>query len=62
MTTQEAVAHYGSQHKLATALGIKQASVSGWGVYPPAIRQIQLQRLTRSRLKAEPGILDVKAA
>jgi DNA-binding transcriptional regulator YdaS (Cro superfamily) len=62
MTTQEAVSHYGSQQKLATALGIKQPTVSGWGVYPPAIRQIQLERLTRGRLKAEPGLLSVKRA
>lgn len=61
MTTQEAVQHYGSQTKLATALGIKQSSVSGWGEHPPAIRQIQLQRLTNGRLKVEQGLLDVKS-
>jgi DNA-binding transcriptional regulator YdaS (Cro superfamily) len=62
MTTQDAISHYGSQQKLATALGIKQPTVSGWGTYPPAIRQIQLERLTRGRLKAEPGLLSVKRA
>lgn len=62
MTTHEAVSHYGTQQKLAEALGIKQASVSGWGDFPPPIRQIQLQRITRNKLKAESGILDVKAA
>lgn len=62
MTTDQAIKHYGTQQKLATALGIKQGSVSGWGEYPPALRQLQLQRLTKGRLKAEPGLLTVRAA
>ena len=62
MTTQDAVRHYGSQTKLATALGIKQGSVSGWGEYPPALRQLQLQQITRGQLKAEPGLLSTKVA
>lgn len=60
MTTDEAIKHYGSQKKLADALGIKQGSVGGWREFPPTIRQIQLQRITNGRLKAEPGLLDVK--
>jgi DNA-binding transcriptional regulator YdaS (Cro superfamily) len=60
MTTEQAISHYGTQTKLATALGIKQGSVSDWGEYPPAIRQLQLQRITNGRLKAEPGLLSVK--
>lgn len=62
MTTQDAVKHYGSQAKLAAALGIKQGSVAGWGEHPPAIRQLQLQQITRGRLRAERGLLAVKAA
>lgn len=62
MTTEQAIRHYGSQQKLASALGIKQPAVAGWGKHPPAIRQLQLQQLTRGRLKAEPGLLSVKAA
>lgn len=60
MTTDQAIKHYGSQTKLADALGIKQGSVSGWKEHPPALRQIQLQRLTNGRLKVEPGLLDVR--
>ena len=62
MTTSDVIRHYGTQQKVADALGIRQGSVSGWGEYPPALRQLQLQRLTNGRLKAEPGILNVKAA
>jgi hypothetical protein len=62
MTTQEAIQHYKTQTKLAEALGIKQGSVSGWGEYPPALRQLQLQQITRGKLKAEPGLLTARAA
>jgi hypothetical protein len=62
MTTQEAIQHYRTQTKLAEALGIKQGSVSGWGEYPPALRQLQLQQITRGKLKAEPGLLTARAA
>lgn len=62
MTKVDAVKHYKTQQKLATALGMSQASISGWGEYPPAIRQLQLQRITNGRLKAEPGLLSVKKA
>lgn len=61
MTTDQAIRHYGTQQKLAAALGIKQGSVSGWGEFPPAIRQLQLQQLTRDKLRAEPGLLSVKS-
>ena len=62
MTTDEAIKHYGTQQKLADALGIKQGSVAGWSEYPPAIRQLQLQQVTKGKLKAEPGLLSVRAA
>jgi hypothetical protein len=61
MTTQEAINFYGgTQQKLADALGISQASVSGWGDYPPNLRQLQLERLSKGKLKSEPGILSVR--
>lgn len=62
MTTQEAIKHYGTQMKLGKALGCAQSTISGWGDYPPALRQLQLQQITKGRLRAEPGLLAVKAA
>lgn len=54
MTTQEAISHYGSKAEIARALGIKKASVSGWGDEPPLGRQYQIQALTKGKLKANP--------
>lgn len=55
MRKQEAIEFYGSQTALARAIGIAQASVAGWGEYPPDARQLQLQRITKGKLKAERG-------
>lgn len=59
MTKDEAINYYGSQVALASALHIAQASVSGWKSVPH-IRQLQLERLTGGKLKADPGILKVR--
>lgn len=60
MTTQEAISYYKTQTKLATVLGTRQSTIASWGEYPPKIRQLQLQQITGGRLKAEPGLLNVK--
>lgn len=58
MTTVQAIKWAGgTQVKLAERLGIKQPSVGGWGKFPPAIRQLQIERLSRGKLKAEPGVI-----
>jgi hypothetical protein len=55
MTKDQAVAEFGTQVKLAEALGIKsQGSVAAWGEYPPPLRQLQIEALTGGKLKAEP--------
>lgn len=56
MTTDEAVKHYGTQQKLAEALGTRQSTVASWGPYPPALRQLQIQDLTKAKLRAERDI------
>jgi transcriptional repressor of cell division inhibition gene dicB len=58
MTKDQAVKHYGTQGKLASALGMKQSSISLWGVYPPPIRQLQIEALTAGALRAE-GTCDI---
>jgi DNA-binding transcriptional regulator YdaS (Cro superfamily) len=61
MTTQEAVRFYGTQRALAEALHIKQSSVAEWGEYPPALRQLQIERATKNKLKAESDALKPRA-
>lgn len=54
MKTSDLLAHFGSQAKVAVALGIKQPSVARWAEYPPELRQLQAEALTGGALKAEP--------
>jgi DNA-binding transcriptional regulator YdaS (Cro superfamily) len=54
MRTDEAITYFGSQVKLAKALAMAQPSIAQWGDFPPAIRQVQIERLTNGGLKAEP--------
>lgn len=53
MTKDDAIAEFGTQVKLAQALGMSQGSVSLWGAYPPELRQLQIEAMTQGRLKAE---------
>lgn len=58
MTTQEALDHYGGDVRaLAHVLGIWHTAIYQWDMHPPALRQLQLEHLTRGELKAEPGVL-----
>lgn len=54
MLTTDAISHFGSQSALARALRMDQSTIARWQVYPPPIRQIQIERLTKGKLKAEP--------
>jgi hypothetical protein len=58
MTKDEAVKHFGSQEALAKALDMKQPSVAEWGEYPPETRQLQLHRITKGKLRAEPEVIE----
>lgn len=55
MKTADVLEHFTTQEAVAAALGIKQPSVAGWGEYPPDKRQLQLERITKRALRAEPG-------
>jgi hypothetical protein len=57
MKTHDAIAHFGTQAKLGAAIGLKQHSISVWGEFPPALRQLQIEHVTRGALKASPGIM-----
>ncbi len=54
MNTREVIEHFGSQHAVAEALGIRQPSVANWKESPPPLRQLQLEAVTGGALKAEP--------
>lgn len=60
MTTQEAVKFYKTQVGLAAALGCAQSTIAGWGEYPPAIRQLQIERVSKGRLRAERDVFAKK--
>lgn len=61
MRTESVIKYFGTQKATGKALGIRQSSVAEWNEYPPDLRQIQLERLTKGELKAEPGILPKEA-
>ena len=55
MTKAEAIAHFGSVRKLADALGIASQAIHQWRDVP-ALRQLQLELMTKGRIKADPEI------
>jgi len=54
MTKDDVLKHFGSQQKVAEALGITQPSVANWDRHPPPLRQLQIEALTAGELRAEP--------
>ena len=52
MTLQEAINYFGSKSNLARALKISRQSVQTWSEVP-MLRQFQIERLTKGKLKAE---------
>jgi transcriptional repressor of cell division inhibition gene dicB len=62
MKTQDAIDHFGSATALANAVGATIGAVSQWGDFPPGGRQMQIQHLTRGKLKAEPDCMNRKKA
>lgn len=61
MLTKDAIAFFGTQAKLARALGITRQSLKSWGDVVPLARQYQLERLTDGRLKA-PDVQPIRSA
>lgn len=57
MLKKDAIAHFGTQEALAGALGIKTQSITTWPDRVPSLRQLQLERITEGKLKADPSIL-----
>ncbi|UJW20801.1 MULTISPECIES: Cro/CI family transcriptional regulator [Pseudomonas] len=53
MNIEDAVKYFGSKKKLADALGIRPSAVTQWGDDIPAIRQFQIQVISKNKLKAD---------
>ena len=62
MTYQDAIAHFGTQVRLATALGITQPTVSIWGGNIPPRYQYQLEVITSGKLRADAALRCARAA
>ena len=62
MRTSDVIEQFGSQAAVAHALGIKPPSVAEWRESPPALRQLQIERITAGKLRADPKILDAARA
>jgi len=53
MTTTEAINHFTSRKLMAEALKIGVFGTYRWGQNPPILRQFQIERLTKGKLKAD---------
>lgn len=62
MTYHDAIEHFGTQVKLARALGISQPTVSCWRGVVPAQYQYQLEVITRGRLRADDELRQPRIA
>lgn len=51
--TKDVFKHFDGKAKTAAALGIAVPSVYVWGIYPPPLRQLQIESITAGELKAE---------
>lgn len=59
MTVSDVLRYYRTQTAVAEALNMKQNSVAGWVKRQkvPLLRQLQLERATRGKLKADKNLL-----
>ena len=57
MNKTEAIKFFGTQVKLAAALGMTQHAVSAWGEFPPPLRQLQIEKASGGTLMAQTSIL-----
>lgn len=58
MLTKDVIKHFKGKAAVAAALGIEKPSVYGWGKIVPALRQIQLELITKGALKADPKVFE----
>lgn len=62
MQKTDAIQHFGSQKKLAEALGMKsQSAVSEWPEMVPLGRALQIEKITRGKLKVDLSTYEERA-
>ena len=54
MLTRDAASYFGSVSRLARLLRVSRVAVYMWSDRPPGLRQLQIERLSGGRLKADP--------
>lgn len=52
MTKDKVIEHFGSAANVARALNLSRAAVSSWPDEIPLLRQMQIEKLTKGKLKA----------
>ena len=53
----DVITYFGTQEKVAQALGIRQACVSRWGETIPRLRAYQIESITKGVLKVSDSCL-----
>ena len=56
MKTKDAIEHFGSEVALARALEISRQAVDQWGEFVPFRTAIEIQRITKDKLKVDPSL------
>jgi len=54
MKTEDVIRYFGSKSKVARAVGIRVPSIDDWRETVPWMRQIQIEKLTKGKLKHDP--------
>lgn len=54
MRTQLVIDYFGTAAETARQLGISKGAISQWGEHVPFARALQIERMTRGRLKFSP--------
>ncbi|MER2492339.1 Cro/CI family transcriptional regulator [Catenovulum sediminis] len=62
MKKSDAIAYFGTQKKLADALGISQPAVAYWGEEVPQLQAYRLEKITNGKLKADEDLASHDAA
>ena len=64
MTLEQVRKHFGSYAEAARKIGISRGGIAQWHTfgYVPRFRQLQIEKITRGRLKADPSVMGKQAA